>query len=118
MLDLALAHLDLVKRIVHERAPGVRIWAFGSRVTGHAKPFSDLDLALEGTDELDPGMLFALRDDLSESDLPIMVDIARPGIASRLAQALVAHPASLILAGVDETMIAESYDRPVVVAGC
>ncbi len=75
MLDLAADHLALVKRILHQRIPGVRIWAFGSRVTGHAKRFSDLDLALEGPDELDPHAIFALRDDLSESDLPIRVDV-------------------------------------------
>ena len=75
MLDLKPAHLDLVKRIVHQSAPGVRIWAFGSRVTGHAKEFSDLDIALEGAGELDTNLLYALRDELSESDLPIAVDV-------------------------------------------
>lgn len=53
-----------------------------------------------------PMVVLAKR--LEVEGLPIMVDVDRPGVASRLAQALVAHPASLILAGVDETMIAET----------
>ena len=37
-----------------------------------------------------------------------MVDVDRPGVASRLVQSLVSHPAPLVLAAVDESMIAEA----------
>ena len=53
-----------------------------------------------------PMVVLAKR--LEVEGLPIMVDVGRPGVATRLVQALVAHPASLILAGVDETMVAET----------
>jgi hypothetical protein len=53
-----------------------------------------------------PMVVLAKR--LEVEGLPLMVDVDRPGSATRLAQALVAHPASLILAGVDESMLAEA----------
>lgn len=49
--------------------------AYGSRVKGKAKRFSDLDLAVKSDAELDLAELFALRDAFSESDLPIRVDV-------------------------------------------
>jgi predicted TIM-barrel fold metal-dependent hydrolase len=57
----------------------------------------------------DPGYspLVVLAKRLEVEGLPLMVDVDRPGAASRLVQSLVAHPASLILAGVDESMVAE-----------
>ena len=51
--------------------------------------------------------LVVLAKRLEVEGLPLMVDVDRPGAASRLVQSLVAHPASLILAGVDESMVAE-----------
>ena len=54
-------------------ATGVR--AFGSRVTGKVKPFSDLDLAVMGSEPLPASILADLKDAFSESDLPFKVDI-------------------------------------------
>lgn len=75
MLDLAPRHLDLVKRILNERVPGVRAWAFGSRAKGTAQKFSDLDLAIAA--ELPVGFhtLALLEEDLADSDLPMKVDV-------------------------------------------
>jgi predicted nucleotidyltransferase len=54
---------------------GLEVRAFGSRVAGNAKPWSDLDLAIVSPERLDLTTLAYLRDDLTESDLPIAVDI-------------------------------------------
>jgi predicted nucleotidyltransferase len=51
------------------------VWAFGSRVKGDPKPFSDLDLAILGDKPLTLSTLAELADDFSESDLPFKVDI-------------------------------------------
>lgn len=75
MLDLEQRHLATVQDILARHVPHARVWAFGSRVTGHAKPFSDLDLAVEAAGELGLGVLGALREDFSESYLPMMVDV-------------------------------------------
>lgn len=53
--------------------PGVQVLAFGSRATGHAKPWSDLDLCLRGP--VSRSALSALREALVDSDLPWRVDL-------------------------------------------
>jgi predicted nucleotidyltransferase len=74
-LDLAPRHLDEVRRILGRHAPHARAWAFGSRTSGRARPFSDLDIALEAEGGISLETLARLRDDFSESDLPIKVDV-------------------------------------------
>lgn len=75
MIDLEPAYLDEVRRILDACVPGVEVWAFGSRVTGRAEKFSDLDLALAAPDAVDPRLVESLKDAFSESDLPILVDV-------------------------------------------
>jgi len=40
-LDLSAAHLAIVCDILKRHIPHYTVWAFGSRVTGNAKPYSD-----------------------------------------------------------------------------
>ncbi len=75
MIDLKREHLSEVKKILKEHVPKYEVRAFGSRIRGNARPFSDLDLAVLGNSKLDEPVLDALKDALSLSDLPIMVDI-------------------------------------------
>lgn len=39
--------LRIVDAILTEHVPDAAVWAFGSRVTGRARPYSDLDLVIE-----------------------------------------------------------------------
>jgi len=55
--------------------PHRRVLAFGSRTTGRARRYSDLDLGVEGDQPLDIATYAALIDDLRESDLPFKVDV-------------------------------------------
>lgn len=50
-----------------------QFYAFGSRVTGKAKQFSDLDIVYK--DIIPSGQLIQLIEDLEESDLPFKVDL-------------------------------------------
>ena len=75
MIDLDEKYLDEVKRILREQVPDCEVRVFGSRITGKAQKFSDLDLALVGSEKLDWRKLEALKDAFSESDLPIMIDV-------------------------------------------
>lgn len=75
MIDLAPAHLEMVERILAEYAPECEVRAFGSRVTGTVKPYSDIDLALIGPDRLSPDVMRRLREAFEESELPIRVDV-------------------------------------------
>ncbi len=75
MLDLAPEHLAEVRRILQLHIPGRTVRAFGSRVQGTAKPFSDLDLAVMGDVPLDFRQLAALKDAFADSNLPFRVDV-------------------------------------------
>ncbi|MFA7404074.1 MAG: nucleotidyltransferase domain-containing protein [Pelobacteraceae bacterium] len=75
MLDLSPEQLVEVRRILQFHVPGRTVRAFGSRVQGNAKPFSDLDLAVMGDASLDFRQLTALKDAFAESNLPFRVDV-------------------------------------------
>jgi predicted nucleotidyltransferase len=75
MIDLRTEHQTIVKDILRQYLPDYEILAFGSRVTGRAKQYSDLDLAVISNTPLDFGLLGTVRDAFSESDLPFKVDL-------------------------------------------
>ncbi|HXP89901.1 MAG TPA: nucleotidyltransferase domain-containing protein [Fibrobacteria bacterium] len=75
MIDLAPEHLAAVRQILSETVPGCRAIAFGSRVRGTSRRFSDLDLAVEGREPLASDLLEVLRERFSASDLPVLVDV-------------------------------------------
>jgi len=82
MIDLSPEHASEVRRILLELVPECEVRVFGSRVTGRSQPFSDLDLALVGSINIEPARLEALKDAFSESDLPFMVDVLDWGAIS------------------------------------
>ena len=75
-IEMTPADLAIVRdRLAAHLPAGVQVWVFGSRATGMARRYSDLDLALEGISALDLGLLSQLADALSESNLTIKVDL-------------------------------------------
>lgn len=76
-LDLKPAHLRLLLDILGRPAPECEVWAYGSRVNGDGHEGSDLDLVVRNPAGLDQpqNQLWALRDALSESNLPMLVDV-------------------------------------------
>ena len=74
-VDVAAPDLQTVREILRRHVPTRKVVAFGSRVTGRAKPFSDLDLAIMGEDAVPSATLAALADDFDESALPFKVDL-------------------------------------------
>lgn len=69
-------HRAIVGDILRLHAPRpCRIWAFGSRVRGMARLFSDLDLAVDAGRPLTFGDTAPLADAFEESDLPRRVDV-------------------------------------------
>ena len=74
-VDVQPRDLETVLRILRAHLPDRAVRAFGSRVTGKAKPFSDLDLAVMGDTPVPASTLARLADDFDESDLPFKVDI-------------------------------------------
>lgn len=80
-----------VLRILREQAPGVEVWAFGSRARRTAKPYSDLDLALITRQPLSLEQLATLRDAFEASDLPIRVDVVDWASTSEAFRTLIAR---------------------------
>ena len=75
MIDLESRQRDLVLDLLAEKAPHCAVWAFGSRATGKARDYSDLDLALLGPEPLDRAALGRLQEAFAESELNIRVDV-------------------------------------------
>ena len=75
MLDLSPAALATICAILSSHIPEREVWAFGSRVTGTAKPYSDLDLAILGEEAIPTRTYNLLIEAFQESDLPIRVEI-------------------------------------------
>jgi len=74
-IDVKASDLDKVLAILDHHLPGREVRAFGSRVAGKAKPFSDLDLVVLGADPLAATELADVREAFRESDLPFKVDV-------------------------------------------
>ena len=75
-LDVTPNHRLLVLRIAQGTLPaGAKLWAFGSRATGRARKYSDLDLAIDAGRPLTLDESARLGEALQESDLPYRVDI-------------------------------------------
>ena len=75
MIDLSPEELAMVKAILAKHVPDREVWAFGSRVTGKAKPSSDLDIAVMGNSKLSRETLVLIKEDFEESTLPFTVDV-------------------------------------------
>ena len=75
MIDIKLAHLQTIKRILAEHVPDCEVRAFGSRVRGKVKGYSDLDLAVVCQNDLRAERLRHLKEAFEESDLPFRVDV-------------------------------------------
>ena len=74
-LALKQDKLAIVEKILRRYVPDREVWAFGSRTRPPCKPFSDLDLAILGSEPLPLGVMVDLKDEFSESDFPYRVDI-------------------------------------------
>jgi len=76
-LDLPERHLKLLWALLQKHTPEAEVWAYGSRVSGGAHAASDLDLVLRNPADLirPQDHLFDLKEAISESDIPILVDV-------------------------------------------
>ncbi len=75
MIKVSSEHLKHIRKILRELAPDCQAQAFGSRVRGAPKKYSDLDIALIGPKKIDSRRLRRIKEAFAESDLPFRVDI-------------------------------------------
>jgi predicted nucleotidyltransferase len=75
-LDLPADHKRLVLNILRTHLPpATKAWVFGSRVTGRARRYSDLDLAIDAGRRMTLDETAILAEAFSDSDLPYKVDL-------------------------------------------
>ena len=75
MIDLLPHQLETVRATLDRHVPDCEVRAFGSRVSGPAKKYSDLDLAVVAPGKLNADTLRHLKEAFEESDLPFRVDV-------------------------------------------
>lgn len=68
-------HWEIVAALLRRHVPNAEVWAFGSRASGRARRYSDLDLVIRDAAEVPFSTMAALADDLENSDLPFKVDV-------------------------------------------
>ena len=74
-LTLSSPELKIVQDILKKYIPNKTVYAFGSRVCGKVKEFSDLDLVIIDQELLDVSIYVALKNAFDDSNLSIKVDI-------------------------------------------
>lgn len=89
-IDIQPDHWDIVRAILQKNVPQYAVWAFGSRVKGRAKKYSDLDLAVMTDTPLPLDVSGRLSDDFSTSDLPWRVDVVDWATTSATFRAIIA----------------------------
>ncbi len=98
-IDLSAEERRLVLSILTAELPAeTEAWVFGSRATGRARRYSDLDLAIDAGRPLTWDELARLGDAFRESDLPFRVDLVDwHGIGEGFRQVLAAKRLPLAL---------------------
>lgn len=87
----------MVRHIIDSVLSDAEVKVFGSRATGRARPFSDLDLLFVRPAHLTWQQRADLRDRFESSELPFRVDLVEacalpPGMAERVASESVELP--------------------------
>jgi len=76
MIDLNKEYLEGIKRILHGIVPDCKVIAYGSRVCGNPRQYSDLDIAIVGKEKISMQKLAELEEAFSNSNLPIILDVS------------------------------------------
>ncbi|MDH4392821.1 MAG: nucleotidyltransferase domain-containing protein [Aquabacterium sp.] len=91
-LDLNAEQLGQVRQVLQRVLPGAKVAVFGSRATGRARPFSDLDLLVCEPRRLTWAQRADLRDAFEASRLPFGVDVVElDGLADGMRQRVLAE---------------------------
>ena len=95
-VQLAPEEAQQVRTIVGSVLPGAVVRIFGSRATGRARPYSDLDLLFMRPSRLSLAERAALNDRFEASKLPFRVDLVdADGLAAGAAARILAEAVDL-----------------------
>ena len=69
--------LKTIRTIIrsHVPDPSYRLFVFGSRATGTARKFSDMDIGIQGDVPVPSAALEYIREDLENSSIPYKVEV-------------------------------------------
>jgi predicted nucleotidyltransferase len=73
-LEIEDEQRQLLLKLIQDHLPDVKIWAYGSRTDGTARPSSDLDLVVFSRPDQE-STVNSLREALEESNLTFRVDL-------------------------------------------
>jgi len=75
-IDVTADHRRLLLEVLGANLPRhAKAWVFGSRASGRARRYSDLDLAIDAGRRLTLDEMARLTEAFSDSDLPYRVDV-------------------------------------------
>ena len=95
-LSLSAQQCRLVRQLVDQCLPGSTVRVFGSRASGRARPFSDLDLLVCDPPRLSWAQRADLRDAFEASALPFSVDLVDlAGLAEGMQERVLAESVPL-----------------------
>jgi uncharacterized protein len=69
------AHMQVIFKSIKVHLPNAKVYAFGSRVSGTPRQYSDLDIALDNGQSIDISDIAKIKETLENTDLPIQVDM-------------------------------------------
>ncbi|WP_448337998.1 nucleotidyltransferase family protein [Chloroflexus aurantiacus] len=99
-IEVQPEHLAIVCTILRKHVPHYDVRAFGSRVQGRARRYSDLDLVIMTDEPLALDVLAGLAEDFADSDLPWKVDIVDWATTDAGFRAIIARDSVLIQRGI------------------
>ncbi|MCM1338490.1 MAG: nucleotidyltransferase domain-containing protein [Muribaculaceae bacterium] len=74
-LDLQEKYVSFIIKTVTAILPNTEIFIFGSRTQGKSRQYSDVDIALQDSNEIEFEQLLKLKAEFSNSTFPYKVDI-------------------------------------------
>lgn len=67
--------LAFITDTLKHKIPKAKFWAFGSRIKGNSKPYSDFDIAIVSDKPISLITLSEIDEIFSNSDLPFKIDL-------------------------------------------
>ena len=99
MPNVEAPELALIRSILAAHVPSAEVRAFGSRVRGIPKPYSDLDLLVHDAHPLSLRTKGELIEAFQESDLPFRVDVVDWHRATETFRSLILEDSEIVQEG-------------------
>jgi type I restriction enzyme S subunit len=65
----------IIIKIIKSHLPNCTIYLFGSRSRTTHSPGSDIDIAIDATEKIDRHIIYKIKEEIEEKNIPFFVDI-------------------------------------------